>query len=68
MSDPLFGNFMLPGFPFRFSSVSLPDAVTAPDLGEHNQTVLTQYLNYSAARIAELTNAGVLASERTPRE
>lgn len=68
MSDPLFGNFMLPGFPFRFSTVPPPDKVTAPDLGEHNQTVLKQYLGYNDARVAELTTAGVLVRERKPRE
>jgi hypothetical protein len=45
-----------------------PDKVTAPDLGEHNQTVLKQYLGYDDAYVAQLTNAGVLVSERTPRE
>jgi len=68
MSDPLFGNFMLPGFPFRFSTVPPPDKVTAPDLGEHNHAVLAKYLNYNETRIAELATAGVLASEHTPRE
>lgn len=68
MSDPLFGNFMLPGFPFRFSTVPPPDKVTAPDLGEHNQAVLQQYLKYDETRIAQLMNAGVLVSARTPRE
>jgi crotonobetainyl-CoA:carnitine CoA-transferase CaiB-like acyl-CoA transferase len=68
MFHPLFGNFMLPGFPFRFSTVPPPNKVTAPDLGEHNQTVLKQYLGYNEARVAELAAAGVLASERAPRE
>jgi len=68
MSDPLLGNFMLPGFPFRFSTVPPPDKVTAPDLGEHNHAVLAKYLNYNETRIMKLASAGVLASERTPRE
>ena len=68
MSDPLFGNFMLPGFPFRFSTVPPPDKVTAPDLGEHNQTVLQQYLKYDEARISQLVSDGVLVSTRTPRD
>jgi crotonobetainyl-CoA:carnitine CoA-transferase CaiB-like acyl-CoA transferase len=67
MSDPLLGDFMLPGFPFRFSTVPPPDRVTAPDLGEHNHEVLTKYLKYNETRVAELASAGVLASERTPR-
>src|SRR5262249_12440020 len=68
MTDPLLGNVMLPGFPFRFSTVPPPDKVTAPDLGEHNRAVLAKYLNYNETRIMELASAGVLASERTPRE
>lgn len=68
MSHPLFGNFMLPGFPFRFSTVPPPDKVTAPDLGEHNQAVLQQYLKYDETRIAQLVNDGVLVSTRIPRE
>ena len=68
MSDPSFGNFMLPGFPFRFSTVPPPDKVTAPDLGEHNQAVLRQYLRYDETRIAQLVNDAVLVSARTPRE
>ena len=68
MSDPLFGNFVLPGFPFRFSTAPPPDKVTAPDLGEHNHAVLEQYLGYDEARLSQLTAAGVLVSQRTPRE
>jgi hypothetical protein len=30
--------------------------------------VLAKYLNFNEARVAELATAGVLASERTPRE
>ena len=45
-----------------------PDKVTAPDLGEHNQAVLRQYLQYDETRIAQLMNDAVLVSARTPRE
>jgi len=61
VSDPLFGDFVLPGFPFRFSGMPAPQALTAPDLGEHNQAVLQRYLGYDADRVAQLTAAGVLA-------
>ena len=61
VSDPLFGDFVLPGFPFRFSGMPAPQALTAPDLGEHNQAVLQCYLGYDADRVAQLTAAGVLA-------
>jgi len=65
VSDPLLGDFMLPGFPFRFSAVPEPSVLTAPDLGEHNRPVLARYLGYDEDRVAQLTAAGVLACRRT---
>ncbi len=62
VSDPVFGDFILPGFPFRFSGMPTPGVLTAPDLGEHNQPVLQRYLGYDADQVAQLTAAGVLAS------
>ena len=61
VSDPTFGDFVLPGFPFRFSVMPTPGVRTAPDLGEHNQAVLEHYLGYDADRVAQLTASGVLA-------
>lgn len=68
VSDPVFGDFVLPGFPFRFSAMPAPSALTAPDLGEHNRLVLERYLGYDADRVAQLTAAGVLASQRTQED
>jgi CoA:oxalate CoA-transferase len=68
VSDPVLGDFVLPGFPFRFSAVSGPNALTAPDLGEHNQAVLERYLGYSPEQVAQLTAEGVLVCRRTPRD
>jgi CoA:oxalate CoA-transferase len=68
MSDPVLGDFVLPGFPFRFSTAPAPDKGTAPDLGEHNRAVLEQYLKYDEAHISQLTASGILVSQRTPRE
>jgi crotonobetainyl-CoA:carnitine CoA-transferase CaiB-like acyl-CoA transferase len=62
VSDPVFGNFLLPGFPFRFSAVPSPSVLTAPDLGEHNEAVLGRYLGYDEGRVGQLTTAGILAS------
>jgi crotonobetainyl-CoA:carnitine CoA-transferase CaiB-like acyl-CoA transferase len=64
VSNPDFGDFMLPGFPFRFSTVPPPDKLTAPDLGEHNFTVLNRYLGFDEARVAHLASAGVLARQQ----
>ncbi|MGH8006837.1 MAG: CaiB/BaiF CoA transferase family protein, partial [Candidatus Binatia bacterium] len=65
VSDPVLGDFMLPGFPFRFSTVTQSTMLSAPDLGEHNQAVLHRYLGYDEDRIAQLTAAGVLMCRRT---
>lgn len=60
VSDPLLGEFMIPGFPFRFSGHPLPQVVPAPDLGQHNGAVLERYLGYGADQIAELSAGGIL--------
>lgn len=65
VSDPLLGDFVLPGFPFRFSAAPTPNALHAPDLGEHNGSVLARYLGYDEERVAQLTAAGVLVQRGT---
>lgn len=68
VSDPVLGDFVLPGFPFRFSAMPMPEALHAPDLGEHNYSVLKRYLGYDEERVAQLTAAGVLVQRRTGEE
>ena len=65
VSDRVFGTLRLPGFPFHFSAKRESRPLLAPDLGEHNETVLTQYLGYDADRVAHLTATGVLVSRRS---
>jgi crotonobetainyl-CoA:carnitine CoA-transferase CaiB-like acyl-CoA transferase len=65
ISHPDFGDMVLPGFPFRFSTMPPPDKLTAPDLGEHNSAVLCRYLGYNEERVGQLTTAGVLARQKT---
>jgi crotonobetainyl-CoA:carnitine CoA-transferase CaiB-like acyl-CoA transferase len=60
VSDPILGDFKIPGFPLRFSGFPQELEFDAPLLGEHNARVLNRYLGYTAAQIAELENAGVL--------
>jgi len=62
ISDRVFGTMRLPGFPFHFSTPRESRPLIAPDLGEHNETVLTQYLGYDADRVAQLTATGILVS------
>ena len=65
VNDRFLGEFDVPGFPLRFSEYPRGQLPEAPTLGEHNATVLSEYLDYSPARIAELEAAGVL--RRGPR-
>ncbi|MGH7916065.1 MAG: CaiB/BaiF CoA transferase family protein [Candidatus Binataceae bacterium] len=60
VSDRFLGEFEVPGFPLRFSAYQRHAPLEAPTLGEHNETVLREYLGYSPARIAALESGGVL--------
>lgn len=62
VEDPVLGALDIPGFPLRFSEQpDLPD-LQAPLLGEHNASVLSSVLGYSAEQIAALAAAGVTAN------
>ena len=63
VSDRILGEFELPGFALRFSDFPTPLELQAPFLGEHNAEVLSHYLGYTAARIAELERRGVIRSD-----
>ena len=67
ISNPDFGDIVLPGFPFRFSTIAPPDKLTAPDLGEHNLSVLGRYLGYDERRVEQLMADGVLARQRAEK-
>jgi crotonobetainyl-CoA:carnitine CoA-transferase CaiB-like acyl-CoA transferase len=60
--DRLLGEMQIPGFPLRFSSFPRRLDLQAPLLGEHNGRILTDYLGYTPAQIAELERSGVLRS------
>jgi crotonobetainyl-CoA:carnitine CoA-transferase CaiB-like acyl-CoA transferase len=60
ITDPILGEFKIPGFPLRFSGFPEELEFDAPMLGEHNAAVLGKYLGYSAARVAELERSAVL--------
>ncbi len=60
VTDPILGEFKIPGFPLRFSGFPDEMEFDAPMLGEHNAAVLEKYLGLSATRVAELEKAGVL--------
>jgi crotonobetainyl-CoA:carnitine CoA-transferase CaiB-like acyl-CoA transferase len=60
VNDRFLGAFEVPGFPLRFSGYSRNPETEAPTLGEHNETVLRDYLGYSTERVATLMREGVL--------
>ena len=62
IKDRYLGEFDVPGFPLRFSAYPRGQLLEAPTLGEHNATVLREYLGYPADRIVALEAAGVLQS------
>jgi len=58
--DPILGELTIPGFPFKYSAFpELPD-IQAPLLGEHNAEVLRDQLGYTAERVAELQEKGIV--------
>ena len=60
IQDRLLGEFDVPGFPLRFSRYPRHLQLEAPTLGEHNRSILTEYLGYSAEQIEALERQGVL--------
>ena len=62
VEDPVLGPLTIPGFPFRFSAQPERPDLVAPLLGEHNAAVLSRLLGYDKARIASLTETGVLVA------
>jgi len=60
VDDRFLGEFDVPGFPLRFSQCARHPQLDAPTLGEHNRSILTDYLGYSSERIEALERDGVL--------
>ena len=63
VDDPLAGRVAIPGFPIKSSDPLPDDDHHTAALGEHNAEVLSGLLGMSDERLAELTEAGVLASK-----
>jgi CoA:oxalate CoA-transferase len=59
VSDPILGEFSIPGNPLRFSEQPEALELVAPLLGEHNGEVLAE-LGYDAGALERLTESGVL--------
>lgn len=65
VSDPLAGEFSIPGMPVRSSEYPFDADYVAPTLGQHNDEVLAALLGKSDDELAELAADGVLQSAPT---
>ncbi len=62
INDPIVGEVAVPGFPIRFAATPAVEDLPTPFLGEHNGTVLREYLDYGADQTKTLEEQGVLYS------
>jgi crotonobetainyl-CoA:carnitine CoA-transferase CaiB-like acyl-CoA transferase len=60
IDHPEGGTFRVPGPPFRMSETSWSIRNQAPRLGQHNDKVYAELLEYSAAEVASLRQSGVI--------
>ena len=61
MAHPLLGDVVLPSSPLRFSDTPDPEVRVEPELGEHTDVVLGEWLGLGDERIAALRKDGVVA-------
>lgn len=64
VSDPVFGQLKIPNNPFRFSQFPESRDLQAGFLGQHNQEILRDRLDYTDQQISALENRGVIASKK----
>ncbi|MPY92419.1 MAG: CoA transferase [Acidimicrobiia bacterium] len=60
VKDPIAGEVVIPGYPWKFSAQPELPELEAPLLGQHNEAVLEEVLGYSGAQVAELYAEGAL--------
>ena len=60
MEHPTAGKVRSPGFPVKMSKTPGTARLPAPQLGQHNEEVLTQLLGYTKEQVADLRKAGVI--------
>lgn len=60
VEDPIAGEVLIPGFPWKFSAQPALADLEAPVLGQHNDAVLSELLGYSRRRIDDLYAEGAL--------
>ncbi len=60
IEHPTAGKVRSPGFPVKMSRTPGTARLPAPQLGQHNEEVLTQLLGYSKEQVADFRKAGVI--------
>lgn len=65
VTDPIAGEFKIPGMPIKTSDYPADADYVAPTLGQHNAEILGGLLGKTNAEIEALTGAGVLQSGAT---
>ena len=63
VSDPLIGEFSIPGMPAKFSALTKEGILKAALLGEHNEYVLCDLLGMGTDQINDLYAAGILGKD-----
>lgn len=62
VQDPVMGEVVIPGFPWKFSANAELAELEAPILGEHSREVATELLGYDQARVDDLYERGILTT------
>ncbi len=59
IEHPTAGKVRTPGFPVKMSRTPGTNRLPAPQLGQHNEEILTELLGYTKERVADLRKAGI---------
>ncbi len=60
VTDPIMGEFQIPGMPLRFSKYAVDENIQIAALGQHNEEILGTRLNYTAEQINALKDNNIL--------
>jgi CoA:oxalate CoA-transferase len=64
VDDPLHGPVDIPGMPIKWKDHANNIPLTAPTLGQHNESVLTERLGRTTEEISELRRTGILVEKK----
>jgi crotonobetainyl-CoA:carnitine CoA-transferase CaiB-like acyl-CoA transferase len=68
VQDPVLGSFQVPGSPLNFSAFPTASDLVAPDLGQHNEEILTRWAGLAVADIERLAREGVIHASLSGRQ